>query len=181
MDIKNISNVNKVNKIDNPQIQNKNINKQGQKKDNPAAIFQKSKPEDKGHVYDKSMINKLKMDSNKTRAQLEKMVSDLLRKQDSMIKILDPKATVEVDEATRTKAQSMISSDGELGVEAVSNKIVDFAKAISGGDKEKLETLKGAIEKGFKEAERILGGTLPDISQKTYDTIMDKLDKWGNE
>lgn len=75
----------------------------------------------------------------------------------------------------------MIAEDGPLGVETTSGKIVDFAKALSGGDKGKLEELKGAIEKGFNEAKRILGGTLPEISQKTYDSIMDKLSAWENE
>lgn len=60
------------------------------------------------------------------------------------------------------------------------DKIVEFAIAISGGDKSKLDTLITAIDKGFSEAGRILGG-FPDISLKTYDRIMEKLNDWKNE
>ena len=57
---------------------------------------------------------------------------------------------------------------------------MDFAKALSGGDKSKLPELRAAIEKGFREAERILGG-LPQISRDTYDEVMRLLDEWANE
>ena len=61
-----------------------------------------------------------------------------------------------------------------------SDTIVYFAKAISGGNKSKLDKLIAAIDKGFSEAGKALGG-LPEISMKTYDRIMEKLDVWKNE
>lgn len=146
-----------------------------------SVVYQKSKKNNKAHVYDKTMVDKLKMESEKTRDGLRNMVRDLLRRQGKAVELLDPNANIEIDETTRTQAQAMISDDGPLGVEPMSDKIVDFAKAISGGDKGKLEELKGAIEKGFNEAKRILGGTLPEISQKTYESVMDKLSAWENE
>lgn len=146
----------------------------------PGAIFEKSKPEDKGHVYDKSTIEKLKKDSERSYDSLKKMVENLLRRQGTALNLLGPKDLVEVDEATRAEAGELISSKGPLGVEAVSDSIVDFAIAVSGGDKSKLDTLRNAIDKGFREAERILGG-LPKISTDTYDRIMEKLDTWEKE
>jgi hypothetical protein len=38
--------------------------------------------------------------------------------------------------------------------------------------------LKNAIIQGFKEAKKEFGGKLPDISQRTYDEVMKKLDEW---
>ena len=35
-----------------------------------------------------------------------------------------------------------------------------------------------AVEKGFKEATKSWGRTLPDISQDTYSAVMDKFDKY---
>jgi hypothetical protein len=80
-------------------------------------------------------------------------------------------------------AQQAISEDGEFGVKAVSDRIVKFAIAISGGDKAKYDELKASIDKGFQQATKSLGGTLPDISQQTYKEVMRKLDDWkdGND
>ena len=77
----------------------------------------------------------------------------------------------------RLEAHELIWPDGILGVEAVSQRIVDFAIAISGGDKSKLDILRKAIDDGFKAAEKILG-ELPEISKETYNRIMEKLDAW---
>ena len=59
--------------------------------------------------------------------------------------------------------------------------MVNFAKAISGGDKSKISILRDAIEKGFKEAEEAFGGVLPEISHKTLERTMEKLDDWEKE
>lgn len=148
----------------------------------PGATFEKSKGQDKKTTYDKATIDMLKNESNKSFDTLKKMVAEMLKSQGKAFKDLLPGELVKVDSATRAKANDLIGENGPLGIEAMSDKIVDFAKAISGGDKTKLATLKSAIDKGFKEAERILG-TLPEISTKTYDRIMEKLDIWekGNE
>jgi len=78
------------------------------------------------------------------------------------------------------QAKHAISQDGEYGIKAISDSIVNFAIAISGNDTEKLVELKSAIEKGFAQAEKAFGGTLPEICYKTHDEIIKKLDKWGN-
>jgi hypothetical protein len=74
-----------------------------------------------------------------------------------------------------------ISQDADWGVEAVSDRIVDFAKSISGGDTSKLEMLREAIDKGFASAKKTLGGKLPSVSMDTYDAVMSKLDAWAGE
>ena len=78
------------------------------------------------------------------------------------------------------QAKMAISEDGEFGVKAVSDRIVQFAVAASGGDKGKYEQLKASIDKGFQQAAKALGGRLPDISQQTYKEVMRKLDEWKN-
>jgi hypothetical protein len=77
-------------------------------------------------------------------------------------------------------AETAISEDGEWGVKAVSDRIVQFAIAISGGDKTKYQELKDSIDEGFRQATKALGGELPGISQETYKEIMRKLDAWKN-
>lgn len=126
-------------------------------------------------------INKLIEESNKSYDQLKLLVQKLLGNQGKTFNDLNNQGFINIDQDTRLEAQSLIGEGGPLSAENVSKNIVDFAIAISGGDKGKLEELKGAIDKGFKEAARILGGTLPEISNKTYDLIMDKLNNWAEE
>ena len=57
--------------------------------------------------------------------------------------------------------------------------IFEMAVANAGGDAEKLEQIKSAIDKGFDMAKEALGGTLPEISRNTYDAVMKKLDSWA--
>ena len=45
---------------------------------------------------------------------------------------------------------------------------------------DKLEEMKAAFEKGFKEAEKTWGGELPEICQRTYDKVFEKFDKLIN-
>lgn len=127
-------------------------------------------------------MEKLWAESDKAHSQLKELVRQLLENQGMTFRdLVGGDKTVPVDEATRVKAQEMIGEGGFLSAESVSDRIVDFAKAISGGDKGKLETLRSAIDKGFAEAKKIFGGQLPEISAKTYDLIQEKLDAWQKE
>ena len=135
-----------------------------------------------GHVYDSETVTKLKRQSEQAHNYLRELVEKLLLKQGHSLKTITDEewTTVEIDDATRAEAAAMIAPGGPLSAEAVSDRLVDFAKAISGGDIEKLDQLKGAIEQGFKEAEKILG-ELPEISKETYRLTMEKLDQWATE
>lgn len=150
-------------------------------KETPAAVYEKSEApkKDVGHVYDKDAILKLKRDSEQAHSQLIRIVQDMLKRQGKTLELLGDNEIIEVDETARLEAQALIGPDGPLGAEAVSQRLVDFAIAISGGDKSKASTLRSAIEQGFKEAEKILG-ELPDISKETYKLTMEKFDKWAN-
>ncbi len=54
---------------------------------------------------------------------------------------------------------------------AVTNRILEFTRALAGGDPERLEIMMKAAERAFAEAEEIFDGTLPDISLETMDMI----------
>lgn len=150
-------------------------------KENSGVVYEKSdKPEELGHVYDKNTIDSLRRDSEKAFSYLRRIVEEMLKRQGKTLNSLNADELIEVDETARLEAAELIGENGELGVEAVSQRIVDFAIALSGGDKSKLDTLRKAIDQGFREAEKILGG-LPEISKKTHSMIMEKLDTWENE
>ncbi len=142
-----------------------------------------NKPVDAGNYSkpDVSTIERLKAESEARFQGLRDMVRELLERQGMNFRDVDAGEVVKVDEETRMAAQEAISEDGEFGVAAVSDRIVEFAKAISGGDKSKFDKLVGAIEEGFEAAKEALGGELPEISQQTYDAVMEKLEAWRDE
>lgn len=131
-------------------------------------------------IYDKVTIEKLKEKSDRAYQNLRNIVEELLRKQGLSFKRLEQEKELEIkiDDETRAKAKEAIEEGGEYSAETVSDRIVDFAKAISGGDKEKFDLLKDAIEEGFEQARDAFGGELPEISNRTYDLVMEKLENW---
>ena len=79
------------------------------------------------------------------------------------------------------QAKADIADDGYWGVEKTSDRILEFAKALSGDDPSKAEELLSAFKKGFDKATEAWGDKLPDISQKTYDAVIEKFNKWAQE
>lgn len=102
-----------------------------------------------------------------------------LAKADDMWKFL-ASGNFEVDAETKAQAQADIAEDGYWGVEQTSERILDFAKALSGGDTSKAEKLLDAFKKGFEEATQAWGKELPELSQKTYDAVLEKFEAWKN-
>lgn len=131
-------------------------------------------------------IEALQEEANKATENLRNLVEEMILKQNKNYKTSTEDSTgVSLEDLGFTTedvetAQEAISEDGEYGVEAVSDRLVDFAIAVSGGDKSKLSELVSAIDEGFSQAKDALGGELPDISQQTYDATMKKLDDWAN-
>lgn len=99
----------------------------------------------------------------------------------SMEQITANGGMVEIDQATRDRAAALVGEDGPLGVKQVSQNILDFAKAISGGDSSKAELLKNAFIKGYDEVANMFGGRdkMPEVSQKTYDAVMKGFETWA--
>lgn len=104
---------------------------------------------------------------------------DIMEKYDGKLK--EFYENLEVDDDTRLKAQEDISEDGFWGVKQTAARAVEFAKALAGGDRSKVDALKQAIEEGYKAAEKAWGGELPDICQKTQAATLQGLDDWAAE
>lgn len=87
-----------------------------------------------------------------------------------------------VTPADSAKAAASIADGGEYSVDAVAGRIMDMAKALSGGDASKLEDLRAAVQKGFKAAGKELGvSKQPSITNDTYNEVMKRFDAWKNE
>ena len=158
-------------------------------KTDTGVVYEKSSGQTSGTVTKKTdyaLVNKLKADAEQRTSQLRSLVEKMMTKQgvaigtaDSMWSFL-AKGNFTVDEATRAQARADIADDGYWGVDQTSDRILDFAKALSGNDPEKADLLLDAFKKGFKEATKSWGQDLPDISQRTYDAVVEKFNKWKN-
>ena len=141
----------------------------------------------KAYKQDTALVNKLKADAEARTAQLRSLVEKIMLGQGNAIGTADDiwsflrTGNFTVDAATKAQAQADIAEDGYWGVKQTSDRIIDFAKALCGGDPDKIEEMREAFEKGFKQAEETWGGELPDISQRTYEAVMEKFDAWAGE
>ncbi len=131
-------------------------------------------------VRDDNTIARLWEESNRAHEHLRELVIRLLERQGMSAERLKQEGPeVKIDEEARTELEALLGPEGELGVEKTSDRIVDFAIALSGGDREKAALLKDAIQKGFDEAEKALG-ELPEISKQTHARVMEKFDAWAS-
>lgn len=154
---------------------------------NEGVVYEKSSSAKSSNYVTKNnsaIVSKLKADAENRMSQMRDLVSKMMSQQgstigkaDSMWRFLaDGNFTVSAD--VKAQAQKDIADDGYWGVEQTSDRIVDFAKALSGGDSEKADKMIEAFKKGFEQATKSWGKTLPDISQRTYDAVLKKLDSW---
>jgi len=135
---------------------------------------------------DASTIAALQAEAEKATENLRRLVEQLILKQGKYKASIDGSAQdspagPEISAEDIEAAKLAISEDGEFGVKAVSDRLVNFAIAISGGDKSKLSELIAAIDAGFAAAQEAMGGSLPDICWQTYDETIRKLNEWANQ
>ena len=161
------------------------------KKDNTGVVYEPSNEANtastKKYKPDTNMVAKLKADAEARTAQLQSLVEKMLTKQgetygkaNDIWSILSS-GNFTVDAATKAQAQADIADDGYWGVAQTSQRILDFATALTGGDPSQIEKMRAAFEKGYQKAANTWGGNLPDISAKTYQAVMDGFDKLAKE
>jgi len=82
-----------------------------------------------------------------------------------------------IAELSQSEAAELVSEDGFFGVAQTSERIANFVIAGSGGDEDLLRAGREGILQGFKEAEKMWGGKLPDISYETIDKAVALIDQ----
>ena len=138
-----------------------------------------------------NIVAQLKADAEQRTAQLRSLVESMILKQNKTFQVgtltdekmyeMLRKGQVEVSPEVRAQAQEDISEDGYWGIKQTSERLFSFAKAISGGDTSKAETLIEAMEKGFRQATKAWGDDLPEICQKTLDAATEKIRSWAKQ
>ncbi|MCD4667348.1 MAG: hypothetical protein K8R44_01930 [Sulfurimonas sp.] len=82
-----------------------------------------------------------------------------------------------IAELTQGEAAQLVSEDGIFGITQTSERIANFVINGAGGDEDKLRAGREGMLQGFKEAEAMWGGELPEISQKTMQASLEMVDK----
>ena len=82
-----------------------------------------------------------------------------------------------IAELSQDEAAELVSEDGIFGISQTSQRIADFVIKGANGDEDLLRAGRKGMLQGFKEAEDMWGGKLPDISQKTMQKATELVDK----
>ena len=134
-----------------------------------------------------SVVAQMKADAEARTSQLQSLVQKMLTKQGETyntangIWSLLAQGKVKADPATIAQAKADIAEDGYWGVKQTSQRILDFATALTGGDPSKIEKMRAAFQKGYDKAQRTWGGNLPAISQQTYDAVLSGFDQMAKD
>jgi len=137
----------------------------------------------KTYTQNTELVNQLKMDAETRTQNLQSLVQKLMSQQATTygnatdIWSFLREGNFTVDAETKAQAQADIAEDGYWGVNQTSDRIVSFATALTGGDPDKLDSMIEAFKKGYAQAEKTWGGKLPEISQKTYDAVLEKFEE----
>lgn len=155
------------------------------KDDDTAVVYEKS-----ADVSSKSNVDIVQMLKDDMEAQKNKFLSyvqesimgqgNALASSDDIWQFL-ASGNFTVTEAAKKQAQDSIAEGGYWSVDKTADRILEMAKALTGGDPDKIETMRDAFSKGFNEATKTWGRDLPDISKNTYDKVNELFDKWKEE
>lgn len=162
------------------------------KETSPAAVYEKTDPAaaaaPKVYKPDTEKIKQMQDDMTTRQQTFLNLIRQMFGKQAKTLSLTDDAlwktlaaGDFTVDEKTKEQALKDISEDGYWGVKQTSGRILDFAKALTGGDPSKIEKMRSAFEQGYKQAEKTWGGHLPEICKKTYDAVMKGFDDWKKE
>jgi hypothetical protein len=131
-----------------------------------------------------AIVAKMKADLEERTTQMQQLVQQMLTKQGNTYNNANDiwstlaSGNFTVDAQTKAQAQADIAEDGYWGVTQTSDRIFDFAQALAGDDTEKMKQMQEAFEKGYKQAEKTWGGSLPQISQDTYAAVSKKFEEY---
>lgn len=82
-----------------------------------------------------------------------------------------------IAELSKEEAAELVSEDGFFGIDQTSTRIAEFVINGAGTDESRFRAGREGMIQGFKEAEAMWGGELPEISQKTMQKAIEMVDK----
>ncbi len=79
-------------------------------------------------------------------------------------------------ELSQEEAAALVSDEGFFGLSQTAERIASFVISGSGGNENMMRSGREGMLQGFKEAEALWGGELPQISQKTIELATKMVD-----
>lgn len=135
----------------------------------------------KAKVAQSDLAQMLEESDRKAQAIID-LIRPLVEQQGlNFAKVASGEQRLNADPASIEAAQAAIADGGEFSVQKTAERILSFAKAAIGDDPSKLDAIRAAVEKGFQQAQDMLGGSLPEISKKTHAAIQQEFDRWKKE
>ena len=128
-----------------------------------------------------AQVDQLKASEEQRMGAFQQMLRSMIAKQGEKSNLKMFGLDLNVSAADSAAAAASLEEGGEWSVDAVATRLMDMAKALSGGDPSKIEELRTAVQKGFKAAGMDFGGKLPSICNQTYDEVMRRFDDWKKE
>lgn len=165
-------------------------------KDSEIAVFEKSESEKKvTYKVDMEKVNAMKADTDQRLLELfsgtiksgvlkqvgglRGYLSKLINGENIDESLLEEIGIeIEITPESIEAAKVDTAEDGYWGVEATSDRFLEFAQALSGGDPSKADMLLDAVKEGYTQAEEIWGSELPELSQNTLTRTIEKFEAW---
>lgn len=136
---------------------------------------------DSGVYSREDILEQLRADEEKRIKAFQDTIRSMMAQQGQTVNLTFRGMDLHVTEEQRAAAEKSISEGGEYSIDAVATRIMDMAKALSGGDSSKLSMLREAVQKGFAGAAKTLNmkeSDMPQITKDTYTEVMKRFDEW---
>lgn len=137
-----------------------------------------------GKPADHKKIQQLLTEAEEKKEAFRQMIEKLFTKQSDKAvtsgTMADFYRSLDVPDSVREQARKDTAEDGYWGVEQTSDRILSFAQALAGDNRELAEKLLDAVKEGFRLAGEDWGEELPDLSQRTMSITLEKMNSWIN-
>ncbi|OQY19911.1 MAG: hypothetical protein B6I36_02920 [Desulfobacteraceae bacterium 4572_35.1] len=117
----------------------------------------------------------------KTFTMLRDLFAATLKEQGVATLVANGSNDINIESLTPEEATELVSDDGYFGVDNTAKRIFDFATGMANNDPSRLNAIIDGINDGFAEAEKAWGGTLPEISYATRDSLQTMLEDWSGQ
>lgn len=84
---------------------------------------------------------------------------------------------LDVELPATDEAAQQVADGGHWSIDATAGRIIDFVRGFFDIDPSLAETLRAAVDEGFRQAEAAWGGQLPEISHRTIERVRQALDE----
>jgi len=86
-----------------------------------------------------------------------------------------------IAELSQEQAKELVSEDGFFGVDQTSQRMANFVIDGAGDEESLLRAGREGLIQGYKDAQELWGGELPEIAQKTLNNALEQVDMQMND